>query len=148
MGKALFFSAKAKCSECHAGQNFSAPDNPHSNDPYGMPGIEGTAVIGLELFSKDKGKDNGNFRIPSLRNIALTGPYMHDGRFTSLDQVVEHYNSGIQPHPELDPKFIDQDGKPLKMNLNAIEKKALVAFLRTLTDERITKDTRYANPFN
>ena len=148
MGKALFFSAKAKCAECHAGNNFSAPDNPHSNDPYGMPGIEGTAVIGLELFSKDKGKDNGNFRIPSLRNVALTGPYMHDGRFTSLDQVVEHYNSGIQAHPELDEKFIDQDGKPLKMNLNAIEKKALVAFLRTLTDEQVTKDRRYANPFN
>lgn len=148
MGRALFFSAKAKCSECHAGSNFSAPDNPHSNDPYGSPEIGGTAVIGLELSAVDKGKNNGGFRIPSLRNIGLTGPYMHDGRFASLDQVVDHYNSGIQAHPELDPKFIDKDGKPLKMNLNAIEKKALVAFLKTLTDETVTKDPRYANPFN
>lgn len=148
MGRALFFSSKAKCSECHAGSNFSAPDNPHSNDPYGSPEIGGTAVIGLELSAKDKGKNNGSFRIPSLRNVGLTGPYMHDGRFASLDQVVDHYNSGIQAHPELDPKFIDKDGKPLKMNLNAIEKKALVAFLKTLTDESITKDPRYANPFN
>lgn len=148
MGRALFFSAKAKCSECHAGSNFAAPDNPHSNDPYGSPEIGGTAVIGLELSAVDKGKKNGSFRIPSLRNIALTAPYMHDGRFASLDQVIEHYNSGIQAHPELDPKFIDKDGKPLKMNLNAIEKKALVAFLKTLTDETITKDPRYSNPFN
>lgn len=148
MGRALFFSSKAKCSECHAGSNFSAPDNPHSNDPYGSPEIGGTAVIGLELSAKDKGKNNGAFRIPSLRNVGLTAPYMHDGRFASLDQVVDHYNSGIQAHPDLDPKFIDKDGKPLKMNLNAIEKKALVAFLKTLTDESITKDPRYSNPFN
>ena len=105
-------------------------------------------MIGLELSAKDKGKNNGAFRIPSLRNVGLTAPYMHDGRFASLDQVVDHYNSGIQAHPDLDHKFIDKDGKPLKMNLNAIEKKALVAFLKTLTDESITKDPRYANPFN
>jgi cytochrome c peroxidase len=147
MGKALFFSAKAKCSECHAGSNFAAPDNPFSNDPYGSPEIKGTAVIGLELQAKDKGKSNGNFRIPSLRNVALTAPYMHDGRFATLEQVVDHYNSGIVAQANLDPKFIDQEGRPLKMNLNALEKKALIAFLKTLTDEQMIKDQRFANPF-
>ncbi len=97
-GHDLFFSNQAKCSQCHAGANFSAPDFPGGEYGTPMDGGEdrkGTANIGLDKVYKDNGKSDGQFRIPSLRNIAFTGPYMHDGRFTSLDQVIDHYNNVI-----------------------------------------------------
>ncbi len=145
MGKALFFSERAMCSSCHSGANFSAPDGP--GDPYGTPTLKGTANIGLDLVYKDNGKGEGQFKIPSLRNIALTAPYMHDGRFNTLEEVVEHYNSGIQAHRNLDPKFIGPDGNPKRLELNALEKSALVAFLKTLTDEELLRDIRFSDPF-
>jgi len=147
-GKDLFFSERTQCSGCHAGANFSAPDHPGGE--YGSTGTEnrkGTANIGLDLVSKDKGLENGRFRIPSLRNIALTAPYMHDGRFENLAAVIEHYDKGIQAHPELDSKFISNRGEPVRMNLNSLEKQALIAFLNTLTDESFITDQRFSNPF-
>jgi cytochrome c peroxidase len=147
MGMEIFNGEKAKCGSCHSGANFAAADDPMMGGEYSAPEVAGTAVIGLELQAKDKGKDNGSFRIPSLRNIALTGPYMHDGRFKTLDEVIEHYNSGIQNHPQLDKKLRSGNGGPLRMNLNALEKKALVAFLHTLSDEKMTVDERFSNPF-
>ncbi len=148
MGKAIFFSEEAKCSSCHAGANFSAPDLPGGE--YGGFGTEdrkGGTNIGLDLVSKDNGIANGQFRIPSLRNIALTGPYMHDGRFASLAEVVEHYNSGIKSHPELDDKLTSPTGSPIRLELDALEKQALIAFLHTLTDEEFITDPRFSNPF-
>jgi cytochrome c peroxidase len=145
-GHDLFFSNDAKCSQCHTGSNFSAPDFPGGE--YGSPEIKGTANIGLDIIYKDNGKSNGQFRIPSLRNIALTAPYMHDGRFTSLDQVVEHYNSGVQNHRNLDPKLLGSNGNPQRLNLSEIDKMALVAFLRTLTDESLITDKKFSDPFD
>jgi len=148
MGKDLFFSARTQCSGCHAGANFSAPDQPGGE--YGSSGEEnrrGTANIGLDIVSRDKGLENGKFRIPSLRNIALTAPYMHDGRFENLAAVIEHYDKGIQAHPELDDKFVSNTGEPVRMNLDALEKQALIAFLNTLTDESFITDQRFSNPF-
>ncbi len=148
VGKDLFFSERTQCSGCHAGANFSAPDQPGGE--YGSSGGEnrrGTANIGLDLVSKDKGLENGKFRIPSLRNIALTAPYMHDGRFENLTAVIEHYDKGIQAHPELDDKFVSNTGEPVRMNLNSLEKQALIAFLNTLTDESFITDQRFSNPF-
>lgn len=144
LGKELFFSEKTKCARCHSGKNFSAPDFPHG--AYGQPEVKGTANIGLDVVYKDEGKGDGKFRIPSLRNIALTGPYMHDGRFNTLDEVIEHYNDGIANHPELDHNLM-ADGKPIRMNLSKFERDALVAFLNTLTDLEMTKDPKYSNPF-
>jgi len=150
IGLELFKSNKAKCSSCHSGGNFSAPDGPF--DPYGGGssfGVDlgGATNIGLDLVYKDNGRGGGKFKIPSLRNIALTAPYMHDGRFQNLEEVIEHYSTGVKPHKDLDPKFKDAHGNVVQLNLNSIEKKALVAFLKTLTDENLAKDPKWSDPF-
>ncbi len=150
MGFNVFFSEKAKCSTCHAGANFSAPDGMF--DPYGGGSAigsnpRGTANIGLDLIANDQGKENGQFKIPSLRNVALTAPYMHDGRFKSLEDVLNHYTHGIKNNKNLDPKFKDQNGNLAPIKLNDLEKKAVIAFLNTLTDNTLTTDPKYSNPF-
>jgi cytochrome c peroxidase len=146
VGKDLFFSVKAKCSQCHAGANFAAPDEPGGD--YGDPTIRGTANIGLNVVYTDNGKGQGQFRIPSLRNIAMTGPYMHDGRFKTLAEVVEHYNSGVQQHPNLDTKLMQNTGAAQKLGLTPHEKESLIAFLGTLTDQTLTHDTKFSSPFS
>lgn len=76
-------------------------------------------------------------------NIAVRAPYMHDGRFSTLEEVVEHYSTGIKASPNLQ--------RPLsarrQFNMADIEKKALVAFLKTLTDEKMLKDPKFSDPF-
>lgn len=91
--------------------------------------------------------DFGKFETPTLRNIELTGPYMHDGRFSTLAEVIDHYDSGVQPHPNLDPRLRVQGGVPQQLNLDPQEKQALEAFLGTLTDDAMIADVRYADPF-
>ena len=96
------------------------------------------------------GEDNGKFKVPSLRNVAISGPFMHDGRFNTLEEVVEHYNSGIRAHPDLDDRLTVEGvigGTPLQMQLSAYDKQALVAFLGTLTDEPLVHDPRFSDPF-
>ncbi len=131
------------------------------------------ANIGLDLVYKDKGNTwmgrnggilidpieripnggEGFFKVPTLRNIALTAPYMHDGRFATLEQVVEHYNSGIKDHPNLDWNLRDENSsdfskvKAKKMNLSAYDKKALIAFMKTLTDQSFIQNKKFSNPF-
>lgn len=151
MGMTIFNSTNAQCSSCHAGGNFSAPDGPF--DPYGGgsnggSSRQGTTNIGLDLSTVDEGRGDGNFRIPTLRNISMTAPYMHDGRFASLEEVVEHYNSGVNAHPALDDKFKNTDGSPRRLGLTSIEKEALVAFLHTLTDKSFMEDEKFSNPFS
>ncbi|MCP4502596.1 MAG: hypothetical protein GY822_21830 [Deltaproteobacteria bacterium] len=90
--------------------------------------------------------DVGTFKTPSLRNIGLRAPYMHDGRFTTLEDVVAHYNSGIEVHPNLDPALSIPMG-PLRLNLSAEDQDALLVFLRTLTDNTLATDERWAGPF-
>lgn len=144
LGKDLFMG-KAKCGQCHAGVNFSAPDNFFGS--YGAPTIRGTANIGLDINYADNGMGEGQFKIPTLRNIALTAPYMHDGRFNTLEQVVEHYNKGIKNHNRLDEKLRGNNGMPQNLNLSSLEKQALVAFLHTLTDRHVAQDPKFSNPF-
>lgn len=116
---------------------------------------------GLSLNYMDNGKaevtgnpfDNALFKVPTLRNIALTAPYMHDGRFETLMQVVNHYSTNVKDHPNLHFRLKDSDDPSsysdvLRLNLTQEEKKALVAFLNTLTDESIATDEKYSNPFN
>ncbi len=168
MGKELFFSQRTQCSGCHSGVNFSAPDGfgnfdmrflgnstgdlIFTDDFGGFGGGEyfesqGTANIGLDMVYKDKGRGNGNFKIPSLRNIGLTAPYMHDGRFNTLEEVINHYDQNIQPHSDLDSKFRASNDTPKRMNLSNLEKRALEAFLHTLTDDSFVKDVRFSDPF-
>lgn len=139
-GKQLFFSGTTTCNTCHGTETFTAPADRNN---------------GLENPSVDRGKGGvtnipvqiGNFKVPSLKNIALTAPYMHDGRFKTLEEVVEHYNSGIKPNPNLAPQLKNNDGTPKRMNLTTQQKNSLVAFLKTLTDNVITTDTKFSNPF-
>jgi cytochrome c peroxidase len=147
------FNGKGQCASCHGGNNFSALDGP--NDPYGGGStfgstnndLRGATNIGLDLIYKDNGLGDGKFKIPGLRNVELTGPYMHDGRFETLEDVVNHYSEGIKPHKHLDVKFTDGNGNVKPLNLTTIEKKALVAFLKTLTDKEMAGDPRWSNPF-
>jgi cytochrome c peroxidase len=96
--------------------------------------------------------DNGKFKVPSLRNVAYTAPYIHDGRFQTLEEVVEFYNSGVHPNsPNLDPSMVGfvqtHSGGAMGLNLTLTQRQALVAFLNTLTDTRVETDTLYQNPF-
>ncbi len=90
----------------------------------------------------------GAFKAPSLRNIELTAPYMHDGRLATLEDVVEHYSTGVLGHPNLSsPALVDTNGDPVHLNLSQTEKDALVAFLKTLTDTNFITDEKYSDPF-
>lgn len=96
---------------------------------------------GLDAVFSDLGRgavtgsasDNGKFKVPTLRNIELSAPYMHDGRFATLDDVIEHYSTGIHQSPTIDPliEFASQGG----VQLDAEQRALLLAFLKTLTDE-------------
>jgi cytochrome c peroxidase len=130
-GLQLFFG-EARCSQCHAG-DLQITHRPFSN--------------GLDTYPEDRGAGGGQFKVGSLRNVALTAPYMHDGRFATLEEVVAHYDSGIQPHYALFPALRGSEGRPLRLNLSAKDRAALVAFLRTLTDETLATDPRWSDPF-
>lgn len=136
-----FFPAQsgADCAHCHGGFNFS-------NNAYRNNGLDIAADIvdlGREIVSQNAA-DRGTFKVTSLRNIALTAPYMHDGRFKTLEEVVEHYNSGIKESPTLDPALRATMNTGLR--LTAQDKADLVAFLHTLTDHTLAKDSRYTDP--
>lgn len=89
----------------------------------------------------------GHFKTPSLRNIELTGPYMHDGRFETLEEVVEHYSTEVKDHPNLSAHMKNSFGEPRLLNLTTQEEAALVAFMKTLTDYDMINDVKYSNPF-
>ena len=111
---------------------------------------------GLDATTTDRGladvtgltTDEGKFKVPSLRNVEVTGPYMHDGRFATLEQVVEHYNSGVQNHPALDNRLkVRGTNQIRRLNLTDAEKTALVTFLKTLTDNTFLTDEKFSDPF-
>lgn len=104
----------------------------------------------LTANSRSNGLDAGEvklFKAPSLKNAAVAGPYMHDGRFNSLEQVVDHYDHGVQNGPALDNRLRGPAGQGQRLQLAANDKAALVAFLRTLTDSSLAADVRYSDPF-
>lgn len=127
------------CSHCHGGVNFT--DFSFRNN-----GIDSVAT--LNDFS-DKGLgaitgriyDNGRFKVPSLRNVALTAPYMHDGRFETLEEVLDHYKTGGHGVENEDPNIIP-------FTLSERQRQDMIAFLRTLTDTSFVKNPDFANPFN
>jgi cytochrome c peroxidase len=114
----------ADCFHCHGGALFTDQQF-HDN------GLEGDAVGRAKVTGS--ASDQGKFATPSLRNVALTAPYMHDGRFATLEEVVEHYSTGIHRRPTLDPNLAKHPETGL--HLTDPDKAALVAFLKTLTDE-------------
>jgi len=103
--------------------------------------------IGLDAVSADTGAGRGAFKAPSLRNAAVRPRFMHDGRFTSLAQVVAFYDAGVQPNPDLDPRLRAPDGSPRRLRLTPAQRAAIVAFLGTLTDSTFLAAPRFADPF-
>jgi len=151
-GKTIFFG-EGRCSSCHhidGGNNFNGPG--FNNGGYGF--TDASHNIGLDAIDKDLGvgqlskqsKDMGAFMMPVLLNVENTAPYMHDGRFKTLEEVVEHYNSGIKNNPNLDMTLRD-GSMPMKLNLSNYDKEALVSFLKTLTDPSIKTDPKFSDPF-
>lgn len=102
---------------------------------------------GLGAAPIDSGAGHGAFKPPSLRNVAVRPPYMHDGRFVTLRQVVEFYAVGVQDGPNLDPRLRNLDGAPRRSDLSPLQVDALVAFLGTLTDSAFLTAERFSNPF-
>ncbi len=109
---------------------------------YGGTG-EDAANIGLDMHYADQGRGNGVFKVPSLRNIALTAPYMHDGRFNTLDEVLDHYQFGVQQHENLDFRL-----KNANLDMTLGEREALKAFMLTLHDDRLVSDVKWSDPFS
>lgn len=87
------------------------------------------------------------FKTPSLRNIELTGPYMHDGRFETLEEVVEHYSTGVKNHPTLSGHMKNHLGEARHLDLTKLEAEALVAFMKTFTDYELINDEKFSDPF-
>ncbi len=144
MGKDLFFlDARTNCNNCHQTHYFFNP-SPRNNGSELVYTDEGVAGI--------SGNPNevGFFKIPTLRNIEYTAPYFHDGRFSTLEEVVEFYNSGMQAHPNLDERLTTNaeiGGPPRQMNLSQEEKDALVAFMKTLSEPAFLTKERWSDPF-
>ncbi len=142
-GRGLF--GTAGCAACHGTDNF-VPGNLIFNNGLENPYIDKGlgAVTGLT-------SDEGFFKVPSLRNIELTGPYMHDGRFATLEQVVDFYSTGVVNHPNLSPQLKNPGGpgagQPRRPNFTAQQKIDLVAFMKTLTDTSVTTDPKFQDPF-
>lgn len=131
-GRDIFEGERGQCTHCHVGFNFTnngfrnngtRPDDPD-------PGRQ-------RLTLKDA--DFGKFRVPSLRNVAVSAPYMHDGSLATLQDVVEHYNQGRSGSPNTDPTLH-------ALGLSDQEKADLIAFLESLTDQAFLADERLAVP--
>lgn len=134
------FNSSGRCFACHEGPNFVGQriNNNGLEFPYVDLGVGG--VSGRE-------QDMGKFKMPSLRNIEKTAPYMHDGRFSTLEEVIDHYDSGVVDNDNLGGQLIIADGTVRQLGLTQQEKDALLAFLLTLTDEAVLTDPKWSDPF-
>ncbi len=162
-GMDLFFNEKVECYHCHSGQDFTnsmrtaettRTSTVFEND--GLYNVGGRGEYpadnaGLRNFTK-LATDDGKFRVPTLRNIALTAPYMHDGSLATLEEVVDMYAAGGR-NVTSGPNAGDGRTHPSKSSfvrgftLNAQEREDLLAFLRSLTDETFVHDARFQDPF-
>jgi cytochrome c peroxidase len=129
-GMELFFSERLACGSCHSGFNFSNETfvNNGLHLDYGQdPGRQRVTIDSADI---------GSFRVPTLRNVALTAPYMHDGSLADLEAVIAHYNQGGQGHPL-------QDERVRPLGLNAAEQRDLITFLEALTDTAFVNNTNF-----
>jgi cytochrome c peroxidase len=129
----------AECFHCHAPPFFT-------NDRFMNNGLDDDASfvdLGRALVTKSVA-DRAKFKVPTLRNIARTAPYMHDGRFSTLEEVVEFYNSGVRRSSTVDPLM--QFNLAPGLRLDEQDKSDLVAFLKTLTDDQFLTNPRHRMP--
>lgn len=151
--------AKGDCFHCHPTAGLLMTDNFVDNPVQRLHnnGLDWAPPAGIFTGrAKVTGNpaDNGKFKAPTLLNVQLTAPYMHDGRFATLEEVVEFYNSGVKLSPTLDVNMnLKADSGPRrfqdsirKLDLTVLEKQQLVAFLKTLTDLSVTTNPAYAKP--
>ena len=149
----------AGCTRCHAGdaQISLAPRN------IGLDELDGNVEESFEALHRvgggdpggyDPGAGDGRFKAPSLRNAAVRPPYMHDGRFETLREVIEHYDAEVAPHPFLDMNLLDRrlvvtggPVRPIRLGLTDGEIADLIAFIETLTDPAFLADPRFSDPF-
>ncbi len=140
-GAILFFSEVGDCFHCHGSPLMT--DNAFHNigldSSFSGYGTGRYAVTGEAM-------DMGAFKTPSLRNVALTAPYMHDGRFATLEEVIDHYSDGVHRSPSLDP-IMTKPGTGLSIGLDPQQKADLIAFLHALTDEDFLTDPDLGSPF-
>ncbi len=137
-GMALFYSRRVGCAQCHGGINFSGPIRSQglekASAAFANNGIYSADDVGLMAVTHRK-TDRGKFRIPTLRNIALTAPYMHDGSIATLGEVIDHYAEGgrqLPGGPSARSPLVDHRIRPF--HLTEQERDDLIAFLRSLTD--------------
>ena len=161
-GMGLFFSERAECYHCHSGLNFTASfqseTSAGSQESFfntGLYNVDGAGAYpesnqGLYELTGDPA-DMGRFRVPTLRNVAITAPYMHDGSIETLAEVIEHYDRGGRLIEE-GPNAGDGATSPVKselvfaLGLSEQEKADLVAFLESLTDPAFLAEPAYASP--
>jgi len=140
-GKALFFSPAIGCAACHGTDAFIAPRARNN----GLD-LDNSADLGLAGASANQ-NDEGLFKVGSLKNIAFTAPYMHDGRFSNLREVIDHYNNGVKDNPNLSAPLRQPNNNIRRLNLSEADKDALVAFMGTLSDTAMMNDQKFADPF-
>ncbi len=140
-GYEIFNSERGDCFHCHSIGLFT--DGQFHNN--GLDSVFSGFGEGLYAVTGNK-NDLGKFKTPTLRNVALRGPYMHDGRFSTLEEVVEFYNTGVVPSPTLDP-IMTKPGKENGLQLSAQDKADLVNFMKALTDTSFIRDTSLSNPW-
>jgi cytochrome c peroxidase len=131
----------AECFHCHGGFNLT-------NDQYMNNGLDtdgGFTDPGLFAVT-GKAQDMARFKVPSLRNIAVTAPYMHDGRFATLEEAIQHYNTGVKPSSTID-FLLHYNLNPGGLRLDDQDMADLLAFLHTFTDPAFLQDTAFARPF-
>lgn len=157
-GKALFYEPQRlsngnqfSCSGCHVSEAFvgAVPGNAMNRTSNATNnGLDSRSDDDLGVFeSTGNNADVGKFKTPSLVNIAVRPPYMHDGRFRSLEEVIDHYSGGIESHPNLSPPLRDGN-RAAQFRFNNQERADLEAFLETLTDFEMLTAEKYSNPFN
>lgn len=129
---------RQKCGSCHSGELFT--DQSYRNNGLSIDKNPDQGRFTITQNPDDRYK----FKVPSLRNVGYTAPYMHDGRFATLEQVLEHYSQNVKQTPNLDG-LLKNDVK-LGIALTADEKQKIVAFLKTLSDEPFVQDTRFSDP--
>lgn len=142
----------SNCGDCH--RNFLTNGFSNGFDGFANNGLDDDANLENGLFEvTGNPADMGKFAVPSLRNIALTAPYMHDGRFNTLEEILDHYNNHIKESATLDVLIRDasnevrQADDPIALKLTDQDKKDIIAFLLTLTDSIFITNENYSNPF-
>jgi cytochrome c peroxidase len=145
------------CIDCHS--QFLTGGFNTQFDGFSNNGLDSEENLKLGLqYVTGNAAHKGLFKVPSLRNIEVTAPYMHDGRFATLEQVLDHYNEGIKPSSTLSPLISEANNVVLNdkspgqqqpsLSLNPVEKKAIIAFLKTLTDKQFIQSDKFSNPFS